>query len=50
MFCAKIAGKCPHQVITDPNFIFVLMPFKNSASIFDCIKRAAGGIKEKSIM
>ena len=40
MFCAKIGGECPHRVFSDPDFVFVLMPFENSASIFDCIKRS----------
>ncbi|HEX9975193.1 MAG TPA: hypothetical protein VGD14_24285, partial [bacterium] len=47
MFCAKIAGECPHSVITDPNFVFVLMPFKNSASIYDCIKQAVESLPKK---
>jgi tetratricopeptide (TPR) repeat protein len=47
MFCAKILGQCPHNVITDPNFVFVLMPFENSASIYDCIKRTTEGFEKK---
>jgi len=47
MFCAKINAVCPHRVFVDTNFVFVLMPFKNSESIFDSIKLAVEGIEKK---
>lgn len=47
MFCAKIGGECPHRVFSDPNYVFVLMPFENSASIFDCIKRSVETLEKK---
>ncbi len=47
MHCARIGGECPHMVIPDTSFIFVLMPFKDSASIFDSIKQAAESLEKK---
>ena len=50
MICAKIGGECPHKVFPDPNYAFVLMPFKNSESIFASIKRAVEEMKAKSFI
>lgn len=50
MHCAKIGGECPHLVRPDSNYIFVLMPFKNSKSIFDCIKQAAESLENKEFV
>ncbi len=47
MFCAKINADCPHRVIQDSSYVFVLMPFENSASIFDCIKQAVENLPTK---
>lgn len=47
MFCAKINADCLHRVIRDSSYVFVLMPFENSASIFDCIKQAVETLPTK---
>jgi hypothetical protein len=47
MFCAKINADCPHRVFIDSSYVFVLMPFKNSESIFDCIKQAVETLPTK---
>ncbi|MDZ7260997.1 MAG: hypothetical protein ONB05_02605 [candidate division KSB1 bacterium] len=47
MFCQRIGSECPHKVYRDPNYIFVLMPFANSASIFASIKRAVEGVPDR---
>ena len=46
MFCHRIGGECPHKIYRDPNYIFVLMPFENSRSIYATIKRAVEGIPD----
>jgi hypothetical protein len=38
--CAKIGGICPHPVKVNPGFIFVIMPFKDSSSVYDTIKQS----------
>ncbi len=48
MFCSKFGAECPHNVIPDDKFVFVMMPFANSDSIYDTIKRAVEDIKGKS--
>ena len=40
MFCSKIGADCPHPVTKDSNYVFVMMPFKDSDSTYDAIKQA----------
>ena len=47
MFCSKIGGECPHTVIQDNKYVFVMMPFVDSNSIYDTIKQAVEGIEGK---
>lgn len=44
MFCSKFGGECPQPAAKDDKFVFVMMPFKDSDSIYDAIKRAVEGI------
>jgi len=45
MFCSKFGYECPHNISRDDGFVFVMMPFENSSSIYDAIKQAVNGIK-----
>ncbi len=47
MFCSKIGGECPHTVIQDNKYVFVMMPFEGFNSIYDAIKHAVGEIEGK---
>ncbi len=47
MFCSKIGGECPHNVILDNKYIFVMMPFKGFNSVYDTIQQAVEGIEGK---
>ncbi len=47
MFCSKIGGECPHTVIPDNKYVFVMMPFKGFNSVYDTIKQAVEGIEGK---
>lgn len=38
--CSKIGGPCPYPVNIDPNYIFVIMPFKGFDSVYDAIKQS----------
>ncbi len=49
MFCSKFGGECSHKVIPDDKFVFVMMPFANSDSIYDAIKHAVEAIKNKHL-
>jgi len=50
MFCSKFGGECPHTVIPDDKFVFVMMPFKNFDSVYYIIKEAVKGIEEKEFI
>jgi tetratricopeptide (TPR) repeat protein len=50
MFCSKFGGECPHTVIPDDKYVFVMMPFKNFDSVYDAIKMAMEGIKDKEFV
>ena len=47
MFCSKIGGECPHTVVPDNKYVFVMMPFKGFNSVYDAIKQAVEGIEGK---
>jgi len=47
VFCSKIGGECPHTVIPDNKYVFVMMPFKGFNSVYDTIKQAVEGIEGK---
>ena len=50
MFCSKFGGDCPHTVIPDDKYVFVMMPFKNFDSVYDAIKIAVEGIENKEFV
>jgi tetratricopeptide (TPR) repeat protein len=47
VFCSKIGGECPHNVIPDNKYVFVMMPFEGSNSVYDTIRQAVKGIEGK---
>ncbi|KAF5433807.1 Tetratricopeptide (TPR) repeat containing protein [Candidatus Methanophagaceae archaeon] len=47
MFCSKIGGECPHNVIPDNKYIFVMMPFEGFNSVYGTIKDAVEGVEGK---
>ena len=40
LFCSKIGAECPHRLIKDNKYVFVMMPFKKFDSVYDAIKTA----------
>lgn len=48
MLCSKIGSDCPHPVVQDDKFVFVMMPFKSFENIYDSIQLAVEGIEGKN--
>ncbi|RJQ13496.1 MAG: hypothetical protein C4560_13995 [Nitrospiraceae bacterium] len=50
MLCSKIGAECPHPAIRDNKYVFVMMPFKDSTSVFDAISQAVTGLQGKDFV
>jgi tetratricopeptide (TPR) repeat protein len=48
MICSKIGADCPYPIARDNELIFVMMPFKNSLTVYDAIEQAVKGIEGKN--